>query len=701
MSDHFIYGNNSFMPEYLPGIIGYGQNGAPGDNGEDGNTIFYSSYDLSRGSKDLSKVKNAILSNKQLSNNLDILSDEKYKEGDLIIDKTGSFYYIKTLSNRNVVIESCANTISSIYSDITKKFNKFDVVCNTSFLKSSNKKWEQDNPNYINDPDRLSYSMKVYHHNRLEEKIYGNFVNFKLTTSGDISDYTYKFVLVMPTGQTFDYYSDTPSATIFLENKYIYGCFSINTWSSIYDLCKTNMNLEDTKIQIAEELNVNINSSKTLGEFIYNTNIEKGENIVEEGEKGPHNNAERFDNAFKNLNSKDATVLCSLFIKAECSAYAEIIEKSTGKVYRIDIDDIFINNDLSQNKSQVEHIRETTNNMSWSVSNYIYNAGNVNFLTYKYRKIQNEQVIYEEDRQFNPFNAYVMWSEEDDINSAGSLTEDGTIQTVHFVDSSGLAVYTNEISAGGHGEWIEEKTNIPSGEDSNELVKEAVFKKWYIDKNENIDYNRTLRLTFNGLKSISINVVYQKLAESLQKASGEIIDYPQALIYIGYIDTPLLLFEKEGERDPGIWYLTKFVPPGYYIDEEESGYVKTSYAGVIDTTINMAEYNKDDGGTHFIEIGITLLDMYNENSNRENINLGHRPTTYVHTTAGGNVIDDAKYSFLTSEDSGDPDVKIYVSAVKETDENVLSAEPNEEFDYSLFNKIHVDYPPKDIEEIVQ
>ena len=68
MADYFIYNNDGILPEYNPGIPGYGQRGSRGDTGSTGASVYYSSFDLSKPS-DYDLANKYVKTNKSLSNN--------------------------------------------------------------------------------------------------------------------------------------------------------------------------------------------------------------------------------------------------------------------------------------------------------------------------------------------------------------------------------------------------------------------------------------------------------------------------------------------------------------------------------------------------------------------------------------------------------------------------------------------------------
>lgn len=747
MSDFFIHNGDSFLPEYLPGIIGYGQNGAPGNKGEDAPSVYYASYDLNN-KTDMKSVKKRILNNQQLSNNITLPNDNEYKVNDLIIDRSATFYKITVLNKVDVTIERCANSIASNYSPITTSFCGFNVKCSTSFLKSSTRKWLQPNPNYDPTLARLNYSPKIYHHNRLEEKVYGNFITFNLiqTPNHDISKYTYKFVLVLPNGQTFEYYSDSNACTIFLENKILFGCFSTNEWK---DLMNFDMNsLKETAISklissedeileekidsnlgiftkidplkyVNDEFNIrgviNPNDIKNdntpilsyyykdanifskLNAFksqrIFSTYNEKTNElnypptIIDKGDSSTF--IGNYDHLEDYLKSKEITILLSYFIKYECSAYCEITDTESGIVYRVDINDIFINENYTRNTNRDNYIQEALNSISWNdeilkfdrlQSTNLFN----NFLTYDYNG---------ETRLFNPMNSYVIFSHQEDITKMNTISEDGVVEKLYFIDASGFTAYLDQSNdATQAGGFIGK--NFANGESQNTAIINNICQTWGVDvttvkQDDGLgnqidvpvyrDSNRTIKLTFSNLSAIKVNIKYNKNPE------GTSTEYPQALVYIGYIDHPLIVLpSKDEDAEPaGIYYLSKVVPPGYYIKENEADYTKTSLAGMTESTIRLSDYGISDTKSHYIEIGVTLLDT--ENNSRLNINNAHRKS-YGR---------DHLFSFLDEENSGTEDLNIYVSGVKELSEDELTRPEDEEFDFNNFNSIHCD-KPKDI-----
>ena len=209
-----------------------------------------------------------------------------------------------------------------------------------------------------------------------------------------------------------------------------------------------------------------------------------------------------------------------------------------------------------------------------------------------------------------------------------------------------------------------------------------------------VDCNRTIKLKFKNTESLTINVVFMEQFGLIHPDTGENIQYPLAMVYIGYIDKPLVVPTyyydennvKQPNKDAGIYYLTKFVPPGYAGYEEGAQY---SSAGMADITINITEFDLNPRDEHFIEIGITLIDTVRPDGTprtREEINRMHTsPLNGDFTSA-----------FLGKNNSSSPELKIYVSKISSIDESYIEeAKPEDsstEEDLNIFNNIKKDTP---------
>lgn len=755
MADVFAYNGDSFLPDYLPGLIGYGQRGANGNIGATGASVHYSSLNVlvyedssTESSSDTSvlstesdhinkEVIDLILKGKELSNNGYSSRSVDYMVNDVILDRTGRFYIIKEINKDKeiVVIKSIDDFGKSNYSIITNTFTGLSVYCSTTFLKSDSKKWIQPNPSY----DGIEYfngthSPKVYHCDDLGENIFGNFVNFSLSydTAMDISKYTYKFVLAFPNGQTVESYSEVPYKTIFIDNKLVYGWFDTNGWASSFNFSLANLKKEYSLLGSDNDEN-----SKELSNLV--------ESYIRLGDSLKCRGAVYDASANNNVSGKENTVLCSFFIKYNCSAYAEIVDTESGVVYRIDMDDIFISKSGSQITNKRPIIEECVQSSVWEIKNY--------------NKYENGSFLKNEDGTlFNPMHSYVFIAEEENIYDANDvrvLSEDGIIENVYFTDASGLAYYTgiyeilgsdgtgtgkfsgsSKVNQNANGiyedlksvvEKIETFGDTPltsydqtlqlqtsnydtiSDNDRDSFISSAIRYKYgvvpyniqfaqddnaddFIDNNPYNDCNRTLKLSFKNAESLTINVVFEELFRLKHPDTNNPIQYPLAMVYIGYIDHPLIVLPNSDTENetPGIYYLTKFVPPGYSGDEEGVQYTS---AGMADLTINVPDFGLNPRDEHYIEIGVTLLDVRDNNGNlrtREQINSMHVNTVIPDSST--------RSTFFSNINASTPELKIYVSKISSVDdsyvEEVKPEDSSIEEDINIFNNYKIDTPTK-------
>lgn len=768
MADIFVYNGDSFLPDYLPGLIGYGQRGADGNIGATGSSVHYSSLNvlvyedsstdssldtsvLSTESDHINQaVIDLILRGKELSNNGYSSRSVDYMVNDIILDRTGRFYIIKEINKDKeiVVITSIDDYGKSNYSVITNTFTGLSVFCSTTFLKSDGKKWIQPNPSYNGiEYFNGTHSPKVYHSDDLGENVFGNFINFSLSydTAMDISNYTYKFVLAFPNGQILESYSEVPYKTMFVDNKLVYGWFDTNGWASSFNFSLANLKKGHSTLD-------NANCEKA------NTDDAELSNLVESyirlGDSLKCRGAVYDKTANPDVSGKENAVLCSFFIKYNCSAYAEIIDTESGVVYRIDMDDIFISKSGSQIVNKRPIIEESIQNSVWEVNNY--------------NRYETDSFLMNADGTlFNPMHSYVFIAEEENIYDANDvrvLSEDGIIENVYFTDASGLAYYTgiyeilgtNGSGAGtfsGSNETFQDingiyedlkgivekietfgdsplqvfgKTLQTSNYDTTKanerdtFISSAIRYKYDIvpyniqftsredgdrfisEGNPYKDCNRTIKLSFKNAESLTVNVVFMEQFGLTHPDTGDAIQYPLAMVYIGYIDQPLIVprYHTETLEDgttrqvenekPGIYYLTKFVPPGYSGNEEG---VQYSSAGMADLTINVPDFGLNPRDEHYIEIGITPLDVRDKDGkmrSREEINSMHAKTLTP--------IDSYRSAFFSKSNASLPELKIYVSKISSVDdsyvEEVKPEDSSTEEDINIFNNYKIDTPTK-------
>lgn len=763
MADIFIYNGDSFLPDYLPGLIGYGQRGANGNIGATGSSVHYSSlnvlaYEESKNSSvDASvltsntehinkEVIELILLGKELSNNGYSSRNVEYMVNDIIIDRTGRFYIIKEIDllKEKVIITSIDDYGKSNYSIITNTFTGLSVYCSTTFLKSDSKKWIQPNMSFSGiEYFNGTHSPKVYHTEDLGENIFGNFVNFNLSydATADISKYTYKFVLAFPNGQTIETYSINPYKTIFVDNKLVFGWFDTNGWTNSYNFSLSNLKPDLALLDINSEGDSSINTEISN---LVESHIRLGDSLKCRG-------AVYNEDYNSEISNKANAVLCSFFIKYNCTAYVEVIDTESGIVYRIDMDDIFISKEGSQIVNNRPIIEECVQSSVWEIKNY--------------NKYENDSFLVNSDKTlFNPMHSYVFIPEEENIYDANDvrvLSEDGIIENVYFTDASGIGYYTgiyeilgsngsgdgifsgsDEIHQNTNGiyedlkgivEKIETLGDSPletygqnsqrlqtynydtlSSNDRNKFISSAIRYKYGVipyniqfsqenaddfkKNNPYKDCNRTLKLSFKNAESITINVVFEELSDLglVHPDTKNPIQYPLAMVYIGYIDHPLIVLpnsDTENETS-GIYYLTKFVPPGYSGDEEG---VQCTSAGMADLTINVQDFGLNPRDEHYIEIGVTLLDVRDKDGNmrtREQINSMH-PNTVTPNSSPNRLF---RSTFFSNINASIPELKIYVSKISSIDdsyvEEVKPEDSSTEEDINIFNNYKIDTPTK-------
>lgn len=766
MADIFVYNGDSFLPDYLPGLIGYGQRGADGNIGATGSSVHYSSVNVlvyedssTDSSLDTSvlsteadhinqEVIDLILRGKELSNNGYSSRSVDYMANDIILDRTGRFYIIKEINKDKeiVVITSIDDYGKSNYSVITNTFTGLSVFCSTTFLKSDGKKWIQPNPSYNGiEYFNGTHSPKVYHCDDLGENVFGNFINFSLSydTAMDISKYTYKFVLAFPNGQIVESYSEVPYKTIFIDNKLVYGWFDTNGWASSFNFSLANLKKGNALLDNGSSETTNNNNSEVSN--LVESYVRLGDSLKCRG-------AVYDKTANPDVSGKENAVLCSFFIKYNCSAYAEIIDTESGVVYRIDMDDIFISKSGSQITNKRPIIEESIQNSSWEVNNY--------------SRYETDSFLMNADGTlFNPMHSYVFIAEEENIYDADDvrvLSEDGIIENVYFTDASGVAYYTGIyeiLGSNGSGEGIFSGSNedyqdvngiyedlkgivekietfgdtplqangrtlqtsnydttLANVRDS--FISSGIRYKYDIipynmqftqdnadsfkENNPYKDCNRTIKLSFKNAESLTVNVVFMEQFGLTHPDTGNSIQYPLAMVYIGYIDQPLIVPHYHTEtledgttrqvenENPGIYYLTKFVPPGYSGNEQG---VQYSSAGMADLTINVPDFGLNPRDEHYIEIGVTLLDVRDKDGkmrSREEINSMHANTV----TPDGSF----RSAFFSKSNSSTPELKIYVSKITSVDdsyvEEIRPEDSSTDEDINIFNNYKIDTPTK-------
>lgn len=609
MADFFIYNNNGVLPGYTPGIPGYGQIGSTGDTGDTGASVYYCAFDLSN-PVELKTANSYIQENKELSNNTVQKISGEYIENDIIIDCTGGIYKLVACSEGLEIFQYGTKTSSSVYTSDVNGITGLDVYCATAFLNTSLYCWKTASTYsqaYVEEatykiPDDggsgeysgntestdtiltyVGFPHKTRYRNKIEDQAYGNYVKFDLQTSNESSYNRYVYVLCFPNGQVFKQMSDVTTAKFFIDNRYIYGMFDVKSWMNGSMKTGDGASLYGIGNLKADEVD------KCLADLIeFNGVNEIYSDIAKESDDSLK------DSSMNNEHKKDATVLCSEFIKYNCTAYVDIFNTKTNKSYRIDFDDIFITSSTDEDSdkqittAQATNIESVKNNIIWKIYDYPAHAW-----------LNNP--AYDMD-------AYVPFVVDD------ASTVDEYLVRCYFVTRNSR---TDENDKSALESYINENVSTLSG------LSDDVWNNWaWHDSSAG---NRVIRVYFRNLNTFSLAIKYSNKGKCVDN-DGTVLSetsYPTTMVYVSAPDCNLIQYGKDSEYnkkiedlaetnsltkvsgviegcDPGIYYLNKFVAPG--IDTSGmSGNVME--AGLTDYTLTCSTYGLDPGKYHYIEIG--------------------------------------------------------------------------------------------------
>jgi hypothetical protein len=284
--ENVIETKTQFIQYNKPGIVGYSQLGSIGDTGAAGSQIYFTPYS---GDASTGVITNILNSGKELSNNKNYDSvNVDYSANDLILDINGDLWkigqYNEQSSTDEIIVKYSIYKQNNILSYYDSSFiANLDVSNVTSASLNTIHSYAQPKPSDVT-TESLPYQ---FYRDRYYSCSYGNWYRmdvsfYKETTLPD--NYVYKFVVVLPSGITVEKVSTYKTDYIFIDNRILYGERTI-TDSSIYNRLKNTIH--------------------------YTTGI---------------NNNEK---------SKSTVDIFDILIKAVCKIYAEIIDKNSGKVYRI------------------------------------------------------------------------------------------------------------------------------------------------------------------------------------------------------------------------------------------------------------------------------------------------------------------------------------------------------------------------------
>lgn len=583
MIDYFSYDGKGALPKYAPGIPGYGQKGAPGNTGDDGENVYYSSYIISN-ETDRANAEEKINARKTLSNNK-LYNDDKninYKVGDIVLDAEGIFYKIKYDETAKLLKFSGEDTQVNINTNSSLTIDDFSVACITSFKVKKTEidpdlsdrtdanedpsvpdydddtlSWKIENPYYVGDYDDNSKSPYITHKNYYSKYLYGNHIKFTISSKEYLTDCTFKYCLTFPSGEIISKISNSMSETIFVDNKFVYDNIGDEAFSEYkYDIDSNGMS-KDVKSIIKE-----------LGE-----------------------------------EDRYIAIIASEYIKKYCKAYAEITTASN-TTYRIDIDDLFfkdgkvveVTDKDYTDTGRVDHITPGKLSTTWKFPEYIcgneyfpsdMNIDNdyVRYIDPKYLIVhpnkdkQNEYVptFNKEFKQFNKFKF--------DKIACGYSKDAYEIKARYIFNGyvTGDRYAYNDASTG-----------------DNEILT-----------------NRIIRLYFNKLKSFTFIIKYNPINDDNNDQV-----YPDTAVYIGIPNIPLIKWNEgkpiiEQFKDikdvtwnidnidsSGILYLNKIVPTVNL--EDTDTYTRTLDAGIAQVIINAENYSSiiNKNADNFIEIGM-------------------------------------------------------------------------------------------------
>lgn len=658
--DYFIYNGEDIVPEYLPGVPSYGQEGAEGNTGETGPSIHYSSYSIE---DNLKTCIDLINNGKSLSNNIDEIEEPAYLEGDFIMDSVGVLWkivYEKFLGKLSI------KAASNLYSAGENAFRDFSASCVTAYNKHSTTTNINENFSYESDFSLLSSSPKHYHRYKYERYSYGNWILFKaeLNEGYVATDFAYKFVLLLPNGEQLSILSDMPYATMFVDNNLFYS-FSLD-----YDY-------DESDYLTGKYLNISapngVSKSVPAGNYTYkirsntSTITSTPQYVLSSTEPNDLKNMINYhgiDTYFENEGGisinrgnkeydKFVAITISRYITDFCSAYVEAHHKESGKVYRLDLDDIYLitstneltgETDLTEHTSHIDIITPTYPHIEWAV--HEYGA----FLI-------DPNPLSDATKRFRRMDSFMIFPDHQD----NSKSEDKGEQNFFYIDVTGIQKDYN----GSH--------YYPNSYGEHDTPGQNIH-----------DAPRTVRLKFMNADSLSITIEYNQFT-STNVADSEgtsVTMHPLTMIYIGVPDCDLISFgnniqtsEDETFVEPGIYYLHRFVPisnTSNYgrggenvftsLGIENDNNTKIVNVGKAIFNIDLSEFKLAPNKMHFIEIGAVPIGSWiiriNQDDDGETCRSDISYWNSFHRETGS-------YSFENpySYKSGISDVSLYVSEI--------------------------------------
>lgn len=605
MTDYFSYNGEDVVPTYMPGISSYGQEGSEGNTGDIGSSVYYTTYDLS----DEDELKKC---NEKIKNNL-VLSDtdnsqlynKEYMLGDIVIDTLGNIFVIESGADGLEIL----STTSEDESPVKEMFKDFTVKVSTSFLRNS------AYPGYVENEDVITLD-KIRNYSsvgidQLREKIFGNWITFSITPLVKSEPYVYTFCLVLPSKEVLSINTSNPYGKMFVDNRYF---SQVSEYAKIpEDDPGGTGNImfgSDVRNKIG-----NASADRFIKDSIYKFEYDSGFGTSEY----------EFEEYYAE-EAKYASMLISYLIHRTCSAYVEVKNKYTGKIYRYELRDNEDSSDTPVALQENTYITPYIEPSDWEID-----------IEDDYKEsIPDFEIIEDPETQEKKVrkslkNFIVVKSEQVSVDEEIGSAEYEYVQHFYFTDVNGTE-YVEDPSLG-RVLWNDPRLNhkYDLGPDAdNDMEHQTPINYWH--RFSNIDeYSNVLQLEIGDVDSICLNIDFSKWTNSDK-------EFPATAVYVGY---PNVHLWQEGDSSGnvilpnsinadkvdidgnptafdgsrGYYYLYKILPPGYSTSE-----VNTD-AGRSSIIFNLSQFKLNDKH-NWIEIGLMVIEDKDKNIN----NFAHRST---------------------------------------------------------------------------
>lgn len=590
MRDYFAYNGEDVIPNYMPGVPSYGQEGSEGNTGEKGSSVYYTSYTLPN---DLILCNDKIASNKLLSNNLNEDAYNEYMEGDLVIDSIGNIYKIESIKGTLMIVINPNESRNSTAMG-GEIFTNFECKIISSLLPRSSYPCNIENPNLLTLDNLENFNTcKLYYSKKLNPSCQGNWIAFSIEMIGTSdNDFVYYFNLVLPNGEVLTNISYNPYAVIFVENRYFYGCFGC---------AETNINFNNDIKKI-----FGVDVTKKLSDKNINDLI----------------NYISFDNNYETNNY--VSVLMSYYIHKYCTAYVEVCNNNTGKIYRYELSEITLDIDTSS-------IHPFSPHVSWDYEQDSSYQG----LIPEPNLIETEtSIIY-----YRTFKKFITYPSRDN-NERGENIENissatyNFIQDFFYIDENGLNLPPGYNSDSDYLDYIYDDYDSLSAL-SDITHSTTPLALWLA--NDITSKSSTIKIEFKNTKKFSLNIRFNQFEKN------GVLTMPHTMVYVSYpnihlwqegdengnVELPNSSAQKTEESvkenkkaydgSTGVYYIYKIIPYGLELNDETDT-ASIADAGLSIITLDLSYFDLDLTKSNWIEIGAMT---FGENKNYE-----HRPSIF-------------------------------------------------------------------------